>query len=84
MALLVVKGANLLPPRSEKYKGTIDVWWIVHILSVLIFFKESVYVLQNRENININIDAFSEILLISRLKVTTVVKICILIKLNAF
>ncbi|XP_021354279.1 solute carrier family 12 member 4-like isoform X2 [Mizuhopecten yessoensis] len=30
MALLAVKGINNFPPSSEKLKGTIDVWWIVH------------------------------------------------------
>lgn len=32
MALLAVKGINLFPSSNEKLKGTIDVWWIVHIL----------------------------------------------------
>lgn len=30
MALLVVKGVNSFPDCSEKMRGTIDVWWIVH------------------------------------------------------
>jgi len=30
MALLVAKGANSFPDSSEKMRGTIDVWWIVH------------------------------------------------------
>jgi len=30
MALMVVKGANNIPTSSEKLRGTIDIWWIVH------------------------------------------------------
>ncbi|XP_053401890.1 solute carrier family 12 member 6-like isoform X2 [Mercenaria mercenaria] len=30
MALLVIKGANHFPASTEKLKGTIDIWWIVH------------------------------------------------------
>ncbi|KAL5021310.1 hypothetical protein ScPMuIL_000465, partial [Solemya velum] len=35
LALLVIKGVNQFPESSEKLKGTIDVWWIVHILFIL-------------------------------------------------
>ncbi|KAK3086861.1 hypothetical protein FSP39_024489, partial [Pinctada imbricata] len=35
MSLLAVKGINLFPDSAEKQKGTIDVWWIVHILCML-------------------------------------------------
>ena len=33
LALLVMKGINQFPEPDVKLKGTIDVWWIVHILS---------------------------------------------------
>jgi hypothetical protein len=39
MALLVFKGAKGFPTSSEKVKGTIDVWWIVHILFITIVFN---------------------------------------------
>ncbi|KAK3754150.1 hypothetical protein RRG08_024223 [Elysia crispata] len=32
MALLVPKGINQFPDQGVKVRGTIDVWWIVHIL----------------------------------------------------
>ncbi|GFN93071.1 solute carrier family 12 member 4 [Plakobranchus ocellatus] len=34
MALLVPKGINQFPEQGTKVRGTIDVWWIVHILFV--------------------------------------------------
>lgn len=38
LALLVTKGINQFPEPDQKLKGTIDVWWIVHILfSVLLY-----------------------------------------------
>ena len=30
--LLVIKSINEFPDNNEKLYGTIDVWWIVHIL----------------------------------------------------
>ena len=30
MALLVLKGAREFPASTDKLKGTIDIWWIVH------------------------------------------------------
>ena len=38
MALLAVKGINLFPSSNEKLKGTIDVWWIVHILLNTLYY----------------------------------------------
>ena len=32
LALLVLKGIQEFPSSSDKLKGTIDIWWIVHIL----------------------------------------------------
>lgn len=32
LALLVTKGINQFPEPDVKLRGTIDVWWIVHIL----------------------------------------------------
>lgn len=37
LALLVTKGINQFPEPDQKLKGTIDVWWIVHILFSVLF-----------------------------------------------
>ena len=34
LALLVLKGIQEFPSSSDKLKGTIDIWWIVHILLI--------------------------------------------------
>ena len=56
MALLVIKGANLFPESTEKFKGTIDVWWIVHILdhiNLTLDLTDQFWALRIQQQINI-------------------------------